>query len=67
MEKKKHIQNNYEQLKKISDKTEDFMRIVNDLKEDNKTPKTEKGLNKKAKTILDRVNKKIVKENKKKK
>jgi hypothetical protein len=63
MENDKKIQKNYEELKKKSDKTEKFMKLVNDLKIDDKDiRKTEKGLQTKVKELMDKLNKKIEKE-----
>jgi hypothetical protein len=68
MEEVNKIQDNYEQLKKQSELTDKFIRIVNELKiDDKKLPKTDKGFDKIAKSLLEKVNKKIVKEEKKKK
>lgn len=68
MEEVKKIQDNYEQLKKQSELTDMFIKIANDLKiNDKKIPKTDKGFDKIAKDLIDKVNKKIAKEEKKKK
>lgn len=52
----------YLELKKIADKSDKFIKIVNNLKIDDKDiPKTEKGMNSKAKELMDRINKKLSK------
>jgi predicted transcriptional regulator len=62
MENDKKIQKDYEELKKKSDRTEKFIKMVNDLKlEDKDIPKTEKGLQTKVKELMDKLNKKIEK------
>ena len=64
----KKIQDNYEQLKKQSELTDKFIRLANELKiDDKKIPKTDKGFSTIAKEIIDKVNKKIVKEEKRRK
>ena len=65
MEKK--IQENFEELKKKSDLTEKFIRFADKIELDDKdVPKTEKGLNTKVKELMDRLNRKLEKEEKKK-
>ena len=59
------IQKNYEELKKKSELTEKFIKLTDKLKiEDKDIPKTEKGLETKAKEIIERLSKKIEKEEK---
>ena len=54
--------NNEEKLKRQADLTEAFVKIVDKLKiDDEDVPKTEKGLNTKAKELLKRVEKKLKK------
>lgn len=61
------IQKNYEELKKKSEITEKFIRLADQLEIDDKdVPKTEKGMNTKVKELMDRLNKKLEKEEKKK-
>jgi hypothetical protein len=63
MENDKKIQKNYDELKKKSDKTEKFLRLANELNIDDKdVPRTEKGLQTKAKELMERLNKKLEKE-----
>ena len=65
MEKK--IQENFEDLKKKSDLTEKFIRFADSIKIDDKDiPKTEKGMASKVKELMERLDKKIEKEDKKK-
>jgi len=62
MENEKKIQKDYDELKKKSERTEKFIKLVNDLKlEDKDIPKTEKGLQTKVKELMDKLNKKIEK------
>jgi len=62
------IQKDYEELKRKSDLTEKFIRLVDKLDIDDKdVPKTEKGLNTKVKELMDRINNKIEKQEKKNK
>lgn len=64
----KKIQDNYYELKKKSDRTERFITLANNLKLDDKDiPKTEKGMNSKAKEIIKALTKKLNKEEKKSK
>lgn len=59
----KKIQKNYEELKKKSDLTEKFIRFANQLEIDDKDiPRTEKGMETKAKELIEKLNKKIEKE-----
>lgn len=61
------IQDNYKELKKQSDLTEKFIKLADQLNIDDRYfPKTEKGMSTKAKEILEKLNKKIEKEEKKK-
>jgi hypothetical protein len=63
MENEKKIQENYDELKKISDKTERIIRFADKLKiEDKDVPKTEKGMASKVKELLERLEKKVEKE-----
>ena len=65
MEKK--IQENFEELKKKSDLTEKFIRFADKIDLDDKdVPKTEKGMASKVKELMERLEKKIEKEDKKK-
>lgn len=60
MEQEKKIQNNFEELKKQSELTEKFVKLVDQLKIDDKDiPKTEKGLNTKVKELMQKLEKKI--------
>jgi len=62
------IQKDYEELKRKSDLTEKFIRLVDKLDiDDRDVPKTEKGLNTKVKELMDRINNKIEKQEKKNK
>ena len=64
----KKLQENYDELKKISEMTEKFIKMADQLNIDDKdVPKTEKGLNTKVKELLERLNKKLEKEEKKEK
>lgn len=64
----KKVQENYDELKKISEMTEKFIKMADQLNIDDKdVPKTEKGLNTKVKELLERLNKKLEKEEKKEK
>lgn len=66
-EEDKIIQKDYEKLKKQSEITEKFIKLANKLDiDDIKFPKTEKGMSTKAKEILEKLTKKIEKEEKKK-
>jgi len=59
----KKIQKNYEELKKKSDLTEKFIRFANQIEIDDKDiPRTEKGMETKAKELIEKLNKKIEKE-----
>ena len=66
MEKEeKVIQENYEELKKKSELTEKFIRLVDKIEIDDKdVPKTEKGMASKVKEIMERLNRKIEKQDK---
>ena len=67
-EKEEKIQKNFDELKKKSDITEKFIKLVNKLQLDEKDiPKTEKGINSKAKELMERLEKKLEKEMKKEK
>lgn len=58
----KHIQNNYDELKKKSELTDAFIKVVNDIKfDDSNIPKTKKGMNTVVKKLLKKVDKKIKK------
>jgi len=60
MEQEKKIQENFEELKKQSELTDKFVKLVDQLKIDDKDiPKTEKGLNTKVKELMQRLEKKI--------
>jgi hypothetical protein len=62
----KKIQSNFKELKKRSTLTENFIRKANQIQIDDKdVPKTEKGMATKAKEIIEKLNKKIEKTNKK--
>ena len=64
----KKIQSDYDTLKKKSDITEKFIFLANNIKIDDKdVPKTEKGMNTKAKELMKNLYKKLEKEEKKKK
>jgi hypothetical protein len=66
IEKEEKIQKNFEELKKKSDLTEKFIKFVDKIQVDDKdVPKTEKGMATKAKELMERLEKKIEKENKK--
>lgn len=57
------IQSNYDELKKISERTERFIALANNIDIDNKdVPKTEKGMNSKAKELMKNLYKKLEKE-----
>jgi len=57
------IQGNYDELKKKSDRTEKFIMFADKIKIDySEVPKTEKGMNSKAKEIAKKLYKKIDKE-----
>lgn len=63
MENEVKIQKDYEILKKKADLTEKFVRLVDKIEIDDKeVPKTEKGLETKAKELMDRLAKKLEKE-----
>ena len=63
----KKIQENFEELKKKSDLTEKFIRFADKIELDDKdVPKTEKGMASKVKELMERLEKKIEKEDKKK-
>lgn len=63
MENEKKIQKNYEELKKKSDRTERLIKMIDQLNIDDKdVPKTEKGLQTKAKELMEKLNKKVEKE-----
>lgn len=58
----KHIQNNYDELKKKSELTDAFIKVVNDIKfDDSNIPKTKKGMDTVVKKLLKKVDKKIKK------
>lgn len=58
-----NIQKNYEELKKKSELTEKFIRLANKLQLDEKDiPKTEKGMESKVKELMERLEKKLEKE-----
>lgn len=60
MAKKEHIQKDYDELKKISEMTEKFIRLADQLNiEEKDVPKTEKGMETKAKELIKRLNKKL--------
>lgn len=60
------IQKNYEELKKKSDLTDKFIKLADKIQIDDKdVPKTEKGLATKAKELIERLNRKLEKEDKK--
>jgi hypothetical protein len=68
MEEEKKIQENFEELKKKSEITDKFIKLVNKLKLDERDiPKTEKGINSKAKELMEKLEKKLEKEMKKEK
>lgn len=57
------IQKNYDELKKKSELTEKFIRLANKLNLDDKEiPKTEKGMETKAKELIEKLSKKLEKE-----
>ena len=61
------LQKNYEELKKKSEITEKFIKLADKLILDDKDiPRTEKGMNTKVKELMDKLNKKLEKEEKKK-
>jgi len=54
------IQNNYTELRKKSELTDKFILFADKIKIDEKdVPKTEKGLESKAKELIERINKKL--------
>jgi len=58
-----YIQKDYEELKKKSELTEKFIRLANKLELDEKDiPKTEKGMESKVKELMERLEKKLEKE-----
>jgi len=58
-----YIQKDYEELKKKSELTEKFIRLANQLDLDEKDiPKTEKGMETKVKELIERLEKKLEKE-----
>ena len=60
-----NYQENYEELKRKSELTEKFIKMVNKLNlDDREIPKTEKGMDSKAKELLDKLSKKMEKEDK---
>jgi hypothetical protein len=60
------VQENYEELKKQSELTEKFIKLVDKLEIDERDiPKTEKGMTTKAKELMEKLGKKIEKEVKK--
>ena len=60
------LQKNYDDLKKKSELTEKFIKLADQLKIDDKdVPKTEKGMNTKVKELMEKLNKKLEKEEKK--
>jgi hypothetical protein len=61
---KKVTQKNYDELKKKSEVTEKFIRLADQISIDDKdVPKTEKGMNTKVKELMNKLNKKLEKEN----
>ena len=59
----KKIQKNYEELKKKSELTEKFIKFADRLElEEKDIPKTEKGLETKVKELMERLERKIEKE-----
>lgn len=63
MENENKIQKNYNELKKKSEITEKFIKLVNELDiNDKDIPKTEKGMNSKVKELMEKLNKKIEKD-----
>jgi len=61
------IQKNYEELKKKSELTEKFIKLADQLNIDDKdVPKTEKGMNTKVEELMEKIKKKLEKEEKKK-
>jgi hypothetical protein len=55
-----NMQNNYEELKKISEKTEKFIKLANKIEMDDKeVPKTEKGMSTKARELIEKLNKRL--------
>lgn len=57
------IQKNYDELKKKSELTEKFIRLANKINLDDKEiPKTEKGMETKAKELIEKLSKKLEKE-----
>ena len=63
MEKEEEkIQDNYEELKKKSEITEKFIRLADKIQIDDKdVPKTEKGMQSKAKELIEKLGRKIEK------
>jgi hypothetical protein len=60
------IQKDYEELKKKSELTEKFIKLADQLNIDDKDiPKTEKGMSTKVKELMERLSKKLEKEEKK--
>ena len=58
-----YIQKDYDELKKKSELTEKFIRLANKLQLDEKDiPKTEKGMESKVKELMERLEKKLEKE-----
>jgi hypothetical protein len=61
------IQKDYEELKKKSELTEKFIKLADQLNVDDKDiPKTEKGMSTKVKELMEKLSKKLEKEEKKK-
>lgn len=61
----KRIQKNYDELKKQSERTERLIKLADQLKIDERdVPKTEKGRATKAKELIERLNKKLEKQEK---
>ena len=57
------IQKDFEELKKKSDLTEKFIRFANKINiEDKDIPKSERGMETKAKELIEKINKKLEKE-----
>ena len=63
MEKEEEkLQKNYKELKKKSVLTDKFIKLADKIEIDDKdVPKTEKGMNTKAKELIERLNKKLEK------
>lgn len=56
------LQENYDELKKKSELTEKFIRLVDKIEiAEYDIPKTEKGMETKAKELIDKINKKMEK------